>query len=612
MIELIDSPDDLKKLTIAQLKEYAQEVRQFLIENISKTGGHLASNLGVVELSIALHYVYDSPQDKLIFDVGHQSYVHKIITGRRNQFDLLRQYGGLSGFPKRSESKHDIFNTGHSGTSISAAVGVKRAMRLQGDPGHVVAVIGDGAMSGGMVFEAMNDIGRYDDENILVILNDNQMSISKNVGSMAQYLTKMRTAKGYNLMKNKLAHTLNKTIFGKKTVTALKKWKDKIRHLFMPETFFEALGFTYIGMVNGHNLPQLIFILQRVKEMNGKILLHVSTTKGKGYEFAEQCPDIYHGVSRFEIEKNIDNNEKIDYSKVLGEKLCTLAQANNKIVAVTAAMSEGTGLSEFSARYPKRYFDVGIAEQHAVTMAAGLAANSMVPVVPIYSSFLQRAYDQILHDVGLQNLHVVFGVDRAGIVGEDGETHQGIYDLSYLCDIPNMTVYAPACFRQLEDMLEEAINHTLGPVALRYPRGQEKVTFPYQKGAKNSLLWRGEDIAIFACGRMVETAWRVAKELEKRGKHVTLVNLCVLKPLDIDFLVEHATGKKLIVTIEDNIKTGGIGQQIVASLCQRGVFVPCLIKAFENGSIPQGNIALLMKQYRMDEESILEEICNND
>lgn len=613
---MINSPLDLRGLTSDQLTQLAREIREFLIESVSKTGGHLASNLGVVELTLALHMVFNTPYDKIIWDVGHQSYVHKILTGRKEKFSTLRQYKGISGFPKTCESMHDCFNTGHSSTSISAALGMARARDLKNERNSVVAVIGDGALTGGMAFEALNDAGRSPN-NLIIILNDNEMSIDKNVGGLSSCLNRIRTQPIYFKVKKDLDVLINKIpAIGKKVANTIKKAKGTLKYMMLPGMFFEELGFRYIGPIDGHDIIGLKKVLIKAKEMNGPVLIHVVTQKGKGYKPAEKSPHIFHGISSFDVETGeiIKGKNTLDYSGVFGRELVQIAEYNKKVVAITAAMPHGTGLSEFAENYPERFFDVGIAEQHAVTLAAGLAAEGMKPVFAVYSSFLQRAYDQIIHDVCLQNLPVIFAIDRAGIVGNDGETHQGVFDLSYLSHIPNMTIMAPKNYEELRQMLRFAIEHN-GPIAIRYPRGHEKEIGvkkcqPIEYG-RAELLQKGNEITMVACGRMVDTALKTAKELVKFGMTADVINLRFIKPLDTKMILASANKTKNVVTIEDNMAAGGIGSQILHEINENGL---CDVKVknfgFPDKFITHGNINQLDSQYKLDYQSIACEILN--
>lgn len=569
ILEKIDNPEDLKKLNITQKEQLAKEIREKIINVVSKTGGHLASNLGVVELTIALHSVFNMPQDKIVWDVGHQTYVHKILTGRKEKMDTLRTLGGIAGFPKTKESEYDSFNTGHSSTSISVALGMARARDIEKKDNHVIAVIGDGALTGGMALEALNDAGNSKTR-LIVILNDNEMSISKNVGGISQFLTKLRTKKFYKKSNNFIRKILEKIPdFGPAVIRVARRIKYSLKQLVLPNMFFEDLGFKYLGPVDGHDIERVEWILNLAKkEQDRPVLVHIITKKGKGYKPAEENPDKFHATSSFEIETGKPKKEKKkDYSGVFGEKLVELAGKNEKIVAITAAMADGTGLKRFKEKYPTRFFDVGIAEQHAIGLAAGLAKAGLTPVVPIYSSFYQRAYDQVIHDVCLQNLHVVMCVDRAGIVGNDGETHQGIYDLSFFNIVPNITLMAPKDFEELEKMLEYAINELNSPVVIRYPRGGEAQDVTFNKHeeleiGKAEVLKEGTDITIIAIGKMVAKAMKLAEDYEKQAKKVTVINARFLKPFDSKTILKHIQESKHVITLEDNIIEGGLSTKV--------------------------------------------------
>lgn len=611
ILDKVNQPKDLKKLTIEELNLLAEELRQFIIDSVSKTGGHFASNLGVIELTIALHKVFSSPQDKIVWDVGHQSYVHKILTGRKNQFSTLRKLGGLSGFPKSKESEHDHFNTGHSSTSISAALGLAKARDLKKEKDAVIAVIGDGALTGGMAFEALNDAGRSPN-NLIVILNDNEMSINKNVGGLSTYLNRFRTEPVYFKVKEDIDLILNKIpAIGKSMAKTVQRAKGSIKYMILPGTLFEELGFTYIGPIDGHNIFSLIGVLNRAKNMKGPILIHTYTKKGKGYSFAEDEPDIYHGISSFNIKtgKPLTNKIDADYSAVFGRKMIEIAEKDKSITAVSAAMPVGTGLGEFSERFPERFFDVGIAEQHAVTFAAGLAASALKPVVAIYSSFFQRAYDQILHDVALQNLHVVFAIDRAGVVGQDGETHQGIYDLSFLNHIPNMVVMAPSCYEELRQMLEYAVFSHNGPIAIRYPRGKEEYPIPLCDEkilpGKGERLLLGKDISLVAVGKMVGIALEAAVKLRKVGIEAEVINARSCKPLDKDMIVSSVLKTGRIITLEDNSVVGGFGSAVLTMLNENGCRnMQMKIKGLPDEIISHGLVNELFEIYGLDSDGI--------
>ena len=549
ILEQIKGPEDLKKLTSEELSQLAEEIRAFLIEKISHTGGHLASNLGVVELTIALFRTFDLPEDKIIWDVGHQSYTHKILSGRRMEFDELRQYGGLSGFPKRKESPYDSFDTGHSSTSISAGLGIAQGRDILGEDYKVVSVIGDGALTGGMAYEALNNAARMK-KNFIIILNDNKMSISENVGGMSRYLGGLRTGAGYNDLKKNVADTLERIpVVGGRMIDKIKRTKNSIKQLFIPGMLFENMGITYLGPVDGHNIPALCKVLKEAQKLDHAVLVHVLTKKGKGYEPAEKNPAHFHGVSPFDIKtgKPLAEKKYPTYTDVFSKKLCQLGETHPELVAVTAAMPDGTGVAAFGKKFPDRFFDVGIAEAHAVTSAAGMAAAGLRPVVAVYSSFLQRGYDQILHDVCIQNLPVLFAVDRAGLVGSDGETHQGIFDYSYLTSIPNMSVAAPKNLWELRAMLDFAMDYK-APFAIRYPRGTayrglKEFMQPIAYG-KGEIIYEEENIALLAVGSMVSTGEHVREKLKEEGVSCTLANARFVKPFDKELQTDRDHGRK--------------------------------------------------------------------
>lgn len=612
LLDEINQPNDIKKIKPAEYKKLAKELRSFLVHSVSKTGGHLAANLGAVELTMALHLVMDFPKDKLVFDVGHQAYTHKILTGRKEEFSTLRQYEGLSGFPKRRESDCDAFHTGHSSTSVSAAAGLAMARDLAGEDYRVAAVIGDGALSGGMAYEALNNIGGGRSR-MLIVLNDNKMSISENIGGMAAYLGKVRTNTKYVEFKDDLEQTLRRTKLGTKLVYGLKRSKDSIKHFFVPGMFFEDMGITYVGPIDGHNIELMVRAFKTAFAANKPVLVHVVTEKGRGYAFAKKDPSAFHGVEPFDIRtgKALAKARKKSYTDVFSETICELAQENEKIAAITAAMPQGTGLEEFGRRYPERFFDVGIAEEHAVTFAAGLAAGGMQPVVAVYSTFLQRAYDQMVHDVCIGRLPVVFAVDRAGIVGNDGETHQGILDISYLSHIPGMTVMAPRDGTELKEMLRFALA-LKKPVALRYPRGAageltDVGRKPLQYG-RAEVLYEEREIALLAVGSMVETALEARKLLRDSAYRVTVVNLRFVAPLDTALLDDMAESHRLLVTLEENILAGGCGEKIAAYYSERGKQVRMHHIALPNQYIEHGDAAALRKKYGLVPERIAEEI----
>ena len=614
ILDRIDNPKDTKRLIEKEKIQLAEEIREEMVETVSKTGGHLASNLGVVELTIALHSVFDLPEDKIVWDVGHQTYVHKMLTGRREKMNTLRSLNGIAGFPKTKESIYDDFNTGHSSTSISAALGMARARDLNNKDNHVIAVIGDGALTGGMALEALDDAGSSKTR-LIVILNDNEMSISKNVGGISRFLTRIRTKKFYKKSNNCIRKLLEKIPkFGPFVIHIARRIKYSIKQLMIPNMFFEDLGFKYLGPVDGHDIERVEWILNLAKKEKEPVVVHIITKKGKGYKPAEENPDSFHSVGSFNKEtgKLIKTKEK-DYSQVFGDKLVELAEKNEKIVAVTAAMADGTGLKEFKKKYPKRFFDVGIAEQHAVCMAAGMAKEGFIPVVPIYSSFYQRAYDQVIHDVCMQNLPVVMCVDRAGLVGQDGETHQGMFDLSFFNLIPNITIMAPKDFKELEEMLEFAVS-LKAPVVIRYPRGTEnkKIKFDKQEKielGKSEILTQGEDITIVAIGKMVAKAFEVKEELEKEGKTAEVINARFLKPFDEQTIINSMRKTKNIITLEDNTIIGGLASK-VEELVSKNKENNIQFKAFglPDKFIEHGKVEELEEMYKLDAKSIVKEI----
>lgn len=567
MLEKINSPKDLKKLTIEEKKKLAQELREYILQVVSENGGHLASNLGVVELTLSLHSVFSMPEDKIVWDVGHQSYVHKIITGRREEFKTLRKLDSLSGFPKINESKYDNFNTGHSSTSISAALGMARARDLKGQDNQVIAVIGDGALTGGMALEALNDAG-FSNTKITVILNDNEMSISKNIGGLNMLLSKLRTKRLYTKSNMSLKKILDKVpLIGKPLINIVQRIKRSIKQLLIPKMFFEDIGFTYLGPVDGHNIERLEDILKLSKQVEGPVLIHVLTKKGKGYKIAEENPDKYHATSAFDIETGKPKKEKkADYSKVFGDKLIQMAKNNDKIVAITASMKDGTGLKNFQQQFPKRFFDIGIAEQHALTMAAGMAKEGIIPFVPIYSSFYQRAYDQVIHDIAIQNLPVIMCVDRAGIVGADGETHQGTFDMAFFRLVPNLTIMAPKNFKELEDMMDFAVSLNK-PVVIRYPRGGEDKDIKFEKSekiqlGKSEVLKEGKDVSIIAIGKKVAKAMELAENYKEEGIEAEVINARFLKPFDVDKITKSIEKTKKVITMEDGTKINGLATTV--------------------------------------------------
>lgn len=609
LLETIEKENDIKKIPLEQMPVLAQEIRDFLLESLSKTGGHLASNLGAVELTMALHYVFSLPKDKIIWDVGHQSYTHKILTGRKDGFKNLRQYGGLSGFPKREESPCDAYDTGHSSTSISAGVGYVCASKVSGEEYHVVSVIGDGALTGGMAYEALNNAASLN-KNFVIVLNDNKMSISENVGGISSYLSNLRTAESYTDLKSEVKKTLNKVPgIGPVMVQRIHKTKDSIKQLMIPGMFFEDMGIKYLGPVNGHDCGRMIQVFQEAKKVNGPVLVHVQTEKGRGYEPARKHPARFHGTSAFNLEHGIPlkTGGKANYTDIFSTVMLKLADRVPNLVALTAAMPDGTGLKRFRNRFPQRFFDVGIAEEHAVTCAAGMALGGMIPVVAIYSSFLQRAVDQIIEDVCLQNLHVIFAIDRAGLVGSDGETHQGCFDLSYLSMIPNMTVLAPKNKWELSDMLKFAVRYQ-GPIAIRYPRGEaydglEEYREPMVYG-KSELIFEGEETALLSVGSMVETAVEVREKLKADKINATLVNARFIKPLDTKILDRLVLKHKKIVTMEENVKNGGFGMAVSEYMQEYHPEVKVQIIALPDAFITHGNPKLLKAKAGIDADSI--------
>lgn len=613
ILEKINRENEIKYLNKEELPLLAEEIREFLIHKISQSGGHLASNLGVVELTMAMHLVFDLPQDKIIWDVGHQSYTHKILTGRREGFDTLRKYGGMSGFPKRNESPCDAFNTGHSSTSISAGLGYVCAREIKGESYQVISVIGDGALTGGMAYEALNNAARLN-SNFIIVLNDNNMSISENVGGMSAYLGDLRTSEAYTGLKLEVTNTLNKIpVYGERLVQRIRRTKSGIKQLFIPGMLFEEMGLTYLGPVDGHDLEQLTKVLQEAKKLNSAVLIHVLTKKGKGYPPAERHPARFHGAEPFDIETGLPAKKrtKATYTDIFSTVMRKFGDRYPNVVAVTAAMPDGTGLKRFRNMFPGRFFDVGIAEEHAVTFAAGLAAADLIPVVAVYSSFLQRAYDQIIHDVCIQNLHVIFAIDRAGLVGSDGETHQGIFDLSYLSTIPNMCVMAPKNKWELSDMMKFAVSYP-GPIAIRYPRGEafdgfQNFRAPITYG-KGEVIYDEAEIALLAVGSMVKTAQQVRTALKELGYACTLINMRFVKPIDEELLRQVAKEHKLVVTMEENVACGGFGEHVMDYLNRIGSQVRVLPIALPDDYVEHGNVELLRKEVGIDPETIEKKI----
>lgn len=609
MLEKIQKPNDIKKIPADQLPALAEEIREFIIESLSKTGGHLASNLGVVELTIAMHRVFDLPKDKLIWDVGHQSYTHKILTGRKDGFETLRREGGISGFPKRSESDCDVFDTGHSSTSISAGVGYVRARELKKENYSVVSIIGDGALTGGMAYEALNNAASLK-SNFIIVLNDNEMSITENVGGMSSYLSGLRTASAYTDFKMDVTKALNRIPgIGPGMVDAMRKTKSSIKQIIIPGMLFEDMGLTYLGPVNGHNIPQLIKTFQEAKRFEGPILVHVLTQKGRGYEPAMRHPARFHGAGPFDVKTGLPvGKSNPTYTDVFSTVMRKMGDRRKDVAAVTAAMMTGVGLKRFSNMFPDRCFDVGIAEEHAVTFAAALSLGGITPVVAIYSSFLQRAYDQIMHDVCMQNLHVVFAIDRAGLVGYDGETHHGIFDLSYLGSMPNMTILAPKNLWELSDMIKFAVDYD-GPIAVRYPRGEaytglKEFRAPICLG-KSEVIHEGSRVALLAVGSMVKMAEEVQKQLKERmDMDAALVNARFVKPIDEELLRSFADTYELVVTLEENVKDGGFGERVLAFAEEEDLPFGVEIIALPDRFIPHGSVLYQMKQVGFTPEDI--------
>ena len=613
LLEKIQKENDIKQLKPEELEKLAEEIRQFLVEKISVTGGHLASNLGVVELTMALHLAFELPQDKMIWDVGHQSYTHKILTGRRAGFDDLRKYGGRSGVPKRKESECDAFDTGHSSTSISAGLGYVAARDIKGEEHSVISIIGDGAMTGGMAYEALNNASRLK-SNFIIVLNDNNMSISENVGGMSRYLNGLRTAEAYTGLKKGVEDTLMKIpVQGEKILYQMKKTKSGLKQLFVPGMFFEDMGITYLGPVDGHDIRKLYKTFQEAKRVDHAVLVHVLTKKGKGYVPAEENPSRFHGIVPFDIETGEakEKSSKDSYTDIFSKVFCDIAKQNDAVVGITAAMADGTGLARFARMFPDRFFDVGIAEEHALTFAAGLAAGGLKPVVAVYSSFLQRAFDQTIHDVCLQNLPVMIAVDRAGLVGSDGETHQGLFDLSFLNMIPNMTILSPKNRWEMADMVRFCADFQY-PVALRYPRGAayeglSAFRTPIVYG-KSEILYEEEDIAVIFVGHMAELAVQVRDRLKEIGYHCSLINARFVKPLDTEMLEALTKDHRLFVTIEENVLSGGFGEQVLhyVSRAKLDVGVRCI--GIPDDYVEHGNVDLLRREVGLDAETIVKQI----
>ena len=616
VLEKIEHENDIKRINKNELPILAEEIRSFLIDKISKTGGHLASNLGVVELTMALHLAFDLPEDKIIWDVGHQSYTHKLLTGRKAGFDELRKYGGMSGFPKRHESDCDCFDTGHSSTSISAGLGYAMAREITGEKYKVISVIGDGALTGGMAYEALNNASKLK-SNLIIVLNDNKMSISENVGGVSRYLSGLRTAESYQGLKNGITNSLNSIPkYGERIVEKIRKTKNGIKQLVIPGMLFENMGILYLGPVDGHNIPAMVQLFKEASKVEGPVLVHGITEKGKGYLPAERHPARVHGTEAFDVETGLPlvKRVKANYTDIFSTVMRKLGDRDEKVVAITAAMADGTGLKRFRNMFPERFFDVGIAEEHAVTFAAGLAAAGLKPIVAVYSSFLQRAYDQILHDVCIQELHVVFAIDRAGLVGSDGETHQGIFDLSYLSCLPNMTILAPKNKWELSDMIKYAVDFS-GPIAVRYPRGEafdelKEYRAPLEYG-KAEVLYEESEILLLAVGSMVKTALTVREQLKEKGYSCSLVNARFVKPFDEELLLKLQKNHKLLVTLEENVQSGGFGEHVLEFMNTNGDgSMEVLNIAIPDVYVEHGNVELLRKETGIDADGIIGKIID--
>ncbi len=615
ILDGINGPNDIKNIDKKELPALAEEIRQFLIESVSKTGGHLASNLGCVELTMALHRVMDLPKDKIVWDVGHQSYVHKILTGRKEEMKTLRQFGGMSGFPKTSESPCDVFNTGHSSTSVSAALGMACARRIRGTDEKIAAVIGDGAFTGGMVFEAINNMASIK-TGCLVILNDNDMSIDQNVGGMSKYLNDIRVGQQYNDLKGHVERVLmHIPVAGEKLARGIKRSKDSIKQMLVPGMFFEELGVTYIGPVDGHNVDLMEATFRKALQLERPILVHVKTIKGKGYSYAEKYPSYFHGIDAFNIEtgKTVKKQRNLSYTGVFARKLVALGHQYSDIVAITAAMGKGTGVSLFAKEFPNRAYDVGIAEEHAVTFAAGLASAGLIPVVAIYSSFLQRAYDQILHDVCLQKLHVIFAIDRSGLVGADGDTHQGIFDTAFLSHIPNLVILAPKNRYELTKAMEWAVSYN-GPVAIKYSRGEayyglRNKQLPIVYG-KSEVICEGSSIAVIAVGDMVVEAEKLYNRCLDDHREITFVNARFIKPIDTELIDRLVQNHQVMIIMEDGIKHGGYGAMVEAYIAEKGYDISVYTAAIDDTFVQHGKVGELMKLLQLDYESVYEKLCS--
>ena len=604
VLDRVNSPEDVKKLDDSELEELCFDIRKFLVESVSQTGGHLASNLGVVELSVALHKVFNSPQDQIVFDVGHQCYTHKILTGRKEQFPTLRQEGGISGFIRPIESEHDIFSSGHSSVSVSQAIGLAKAKKIKGEKGKVIAIIGDGALTGGLAYEAFNN-GAYGCENLIIILNDNKMSISRNVGSMTKHLTNVRTSKGYFTLKKgvrrvlagipKIGNVLNRVLTFINTEIRKKVYNDA--------TFFEDLGFRYYGLIDGHDIESLVSVLNAAKEHNHSVVIHVNTTKGKGYNPAEKNPTQFHGIGKFNVATGESLSGGKNFSSAFGEAICNMAEKDGRICAVTAAMAEGTGLAEFADRFPKRFFDVGIAEQHAVTFSSGLAKNGLIPVFAVYSTFLQRSYDQLIHDVAMQGLKIIFAIDRAGLVGEDGESHQGVFDVSYLNTVPNLSVYSPSNYDELSFMLGQAVYHEDGASAIRYPRGSEKAMpsdYHYDNSDYTVFGNSASENCIITYGVEFSECYSALSELD----NAFIIKLNKIKPINRDVL-NYIKSNKNVFFFEESIKSGSVGEALAAMLEENSISVSYRHICICDELVKQASVDSQLKAYKLDKKSIV-------
>lgn len=610
IIDWVNSPKDIKELNIDELNELCDEIRKMLVETVSETGGHLASNLGVVELTVALHKVFNSPQDQIVFDVGHQCYTHKILTGRKNDFSTLRTENGISGFIRPVESEHDIFSSGHSSVSVSQAIGLAKAKQIKGEKGKVIAVIGDGALTGGLAYEALNNSGN-ENSNLIVILNDNNMSISQNVGSMSKHLTTVRTSPRYFTFKSKVRRALTRfPKIGNQINRFITTLNSAIRKRVYHSTFFEDMGFRYYGPIDGHDIESLVTVLNAAKAHNHSVIIHINTVKGKGYNFAEKNPTRFHGIGKFNIDTGEPLSSGMNFSSQFGKVMCDLAAKDSRICCVTAAMAEGTGLTEFAKKYPKRFFDVGIAEQHAVTFSSGLAKNGMVPVFAVYSTFLQRSYDQLIHDVAMQNLKVIFGIDRAGFVGEDGESHQGIFDTAFLNSVPNLTVYAPASYDELALMFGNAVYHDKGAVAVRYPRGsasQFDTSYKYTKKDFDIFGNSEADICIVSYGREFINCYNALSELE----NCFAIKLNKIKPLNSE-IAEYLKNTKKIYFFEEGIKSGGVGEAFALLLTENNIYAEYKHIAVNDEFVKQASVERQFIMYGLDKESIIKEVLNGE